>query len=66
MSKNGLRVVIERRGDDLYWNMTDRGVEHTAKAVALRSRMSAGRSISICDFKISAPVPETARSQSGG
>ena len=29
---DGLRVVIERRGDDLYWNMTAHGVEHTGKS----------------------------------
>ena len=32
MSNDGLRVVIERRGNDLYWNMTDRGVEHQGKS----------------------------------
>ena len=25
---DGLRVVIERRGSDLFWTMTDRGEEH--------------------------------------
>ena len=32
MSNDGLRVVIERRGNDLYWNMTERGVEHQGKS----------------------------------
>ena len=30
MSNDGLRV-IERRGSDLFWTMTDRGVEHNGK-----------------------------------
>jgi hypothetical protein len=29
MSNDGLRVVIERRGSDLYWSIVERGVEHT-------------------------------------
>ena len=44
MSNDGLRVVIERRGDDLYWNMTERGVEHQGKSRGL-SFEDAGREI---------------------
>ena len=44
MSNDGLRVVIERRGNDLYWNMTERGVEHQGKSRGL-SFVDAGREI---------------------
>ena len=29
---DGRRVVIELRGNDLYWTMTDRGEEHNGKS----------------------------------
>ena len=44
MSNDGLRVVIERRGSDLYWNMTVSGEEHNGKSRGL-SFEDAGREI---------------------
>jgi hypothetical protein len=32
---DGLRIVIERRGDDLYYTVTNRGVEHNGKSHGL-------------------------------
>ena len=46
MSNDGLRV-IERRGSDLFWTMTDRGVEHNGKRRNSRLKMSVVGSISI-------------------
>ena len=47
MSNDGLRV-IERRGSDLFWTMTDRGVEHNGKRRRFcRLKVSVVGSISI-------------------